>query len=105
MNQAINQQSTNDQEQELQSDFQVESDIEDMIKEVDPLTIPVLDIANSRKNVNSVANTMQQTQSNIDQIEGAHCPGTEKKEKNRHMTWVAIYGNDGEDPGFEVRPS
>ena len=58
MNQAINQQSTNDQEQELQSDFQVESDIEDMIKEVDPLTIPVLDIANSRKNVNSVANTM-----------------------------------------------
>ena len=56
--QAINQQSTSDQEQELQSDFQVESDIEDMIKEVDPLTIPVLDIANSRKNVNSVVNTM-----------------------------------------------
>ena len=42
---------------------------------------------------------------NIIQIEGAHCPGTEKKEKNRHMTWVAIYGNDGEDPGFDVRPS
>ena len=41
MNQAINQQSINDQEQELQSDSQVESDIEDMIDQVDPLTIPV----------------------------------------------------------------